>query len=93
MKVIYFLKWCGTKSISLIVNFNRWDYCWLATCLLGGYAAGAKFDLDQLSTQLLIGWTVVVYGLYGIVYCGIKHLWKKFQDEQERMLEHLKDIG
>lgn len=95
MKQIYFIKWLGNSIINQVQSFDRWMWGWMATCFFFSMWASAK-DGTAIEEFARIALTFILLGfwfLYGLVYTGLKTAWRKFNEEQEKMLNHLKDQG
>ena len=92
MKFLYFIKWCWNKIVAETKSFDRWMWAWVVTCAWGPQAFMNR-EADPTSYNLFVMFVFIFWGLYGFVYTGIKRLYKKFQEEQEQMVNHLKDIG
>ena len=92
MKIWYFTKWCGNKFIDTMKGWDHWMWAWIITCGWGPSAfLHRETNTDEFN--LFLTFVAVFWGLYGIVYTGIKKAYKKFLAEQERMVEHLKDMN
>jgi putative Mn2+ efflux pump MntP len=91
MKQLYFIKWCYNNIITNIKSWDRWMWGWFVTC---GWGPTAVMDREMLPTSyhLFILFVLIFWVGYGLVYTGIKRAYKKFQEEQERMIEHLKGM-
>lgn len=92
MKIVYFIKWLYSKAVNEVKRWDRWHWSWMVTC---GWGTNAIMFRDQNPNNFfafLIFVSVFWIG-YGIVYTGIKTAYRKFQEEQTRIVDHLKDIG
>jgi len=65
---------------------------WFVTCAWGPTAIMDRAEVPA-SYHLFVLFVLVFWIGYGLVYTGIKRAYKRFQAEQEKMVEHLKDIG
>ncbi len=95
MKIVYFVKWLSSNLVKQVKGFDRWMWGWMVTCMLiSMYASAEKGTPAEEFAR--IGLLVIGLGfwmLYGVVYTGIKTAWRKFNEEQDKLLEHLKDVG
>ena len=90
MKKLYFIKWLWNKFVTEVKGWDRWSWAWMITC---GWGTNAIMYRDQ-NPNVFHGFLVFVAVFwigYGFIYTGIKKLYYKFQEEQDKMLEHLKD--
>ena len=92
MKNVYFIKWLWSKLVAEIKRWDRWQWAWMFTCMVGTNAIMHRDENPNVFFAFLIFVAVFWVG-YGIVYTSIKKAYRKFREEQEKMLEHLKDIG
>ncbi len=92
MKKVYFIKWLGSKLVAEVKSWDRWQWMWMVTCGWGTNAIMYRDENPNVFYGFLIFIAVFWFG-YGIVYNSIKQAYQKFQKEQDKMLEHLKDIG
>ena len=92
MKYLYFIKWCFKGILENIKGWDRWMWGWMITCSWGPTAVIDRAEVPT-SYNLFILFVFVFWVGYGLVYTGIKRAYQKFQEEQARMVEHLKDIG
>ena len=95
MKIIYFIKWLSVNVVKQVKGFNRWMWGWAATCFFASmfFSAGKDDPTYMISKIALIILVSVFWIGYVIIYNGIKTAWNKFTAEQEKILNHLKDIG
>ena len=92
MKFWYFIKWCWNKLIAETKGWNHWMWAWIVTCGWGPTAFMNK-ETNPDNFYAFVLFLFLFWVLYGFVYTGIKRLYRKFQDEQQRMVDHLKDVG
>lgn len=92
MRLWYFVKWCWAKSVAYIKTWNRWQWAWMLTCMWGPNSFMYR-ELYPTQWTCFMAFVLIFWGLYGMVYTSIKRAYKKFQAEQDRMVDHLKDIG
>ena len=94
MKVVYFLKWSWFKFLEELKDWEHWQW---ATIITMFFASGAIFSPSGVyaTTCARITVTILIFywGLYVVIWGTIKRAWKKFNDEQEKILNHLKDLG
>jgi hypothetical protein len=89
MKAIYFIKWLALKIAKDIKGFDRWMWGWIVTC--GFITPLINNGIDSLVGKIFIIWIATFWIGYGLVYTGIKSAYRKFQTEQDALLNHLKD--
>ena len=92
MKNVYFIKWLWSKSVAEVKSWDRWSWGWMFTCGIGTNAIMYREQNPNMFYGFLIVAAVFWIG-YGMVYTGVKNAYRKFQEEQAKMLDHLKDIG
>ena len=92
MKQLYFIKWLFKGVINNIKSWDRWMWGWFITCGWGPTAIMNRAEVPA-SYHFFILFVLIFWVGYDVVYTGIKHAYQKFQEEQERMIEHLKDIS
>lgn len=92
MKLLYFIKWCWNNFVATVKSWDQWMWGWMITCGWGPTAFMNRVESPESFHYFMI-FVLVFWVAYGFIYTGIKRLYRKFQDEQERMVEHLKDIG
>jgi hypothetical protein len=95
MKIMYFVKWLSSNFAKQVKGFDRWMWGWVATCFFASMYFSAEKG-GPTEDFAGIGLSVMFIGfwfLYGVVYTGIKTAWRKFNEEQNKMLDHLKDMG
>jgi uncharacterized sodium:solute symporter family permease YidK len=94
MKIVYFLKWSWFKFLEELKNWEHWQW---ATIITMFFASGAVFSpnglYQQVCAKITVTILIVYWAIYVVVWGTIKRAWKKFNDEQEKMLNHLKDVG
>ena len=92
MKKAYFIKWLWNKIVAEVKRWDRWQWGWIATCSIG---TNAIMFRDQNPNYFIFVVTVaaVFWIGYGLIYTSIKTAYRKFQEEQNKMLDHLKDVG
>jgi putative Mn2+ efflux pump MntP len=92
MKQLYFIKWCVKGAWENIKNWDVWMWGWFVTCAWGPTAimnrAESPAAFDGFMFFVLLFWIG-----YGVIYTGIKNAYKKFQNEQAQIVNHLKDVG
>lgn len=87
-KNLYFIKWLGKNIFNEIKKFDRWMWGWVITCML--FSHWASSDFSESAKYIFFSWLVGFWGIYGIVYTGIKHSYRKFIEEQNEIIDHLK---
>jgi putative Mn2+ efflux pump MntP len=92
MKYVYFIKWLGKKIVTNVKSWDRWMYGWLITCAWGPTAFAEKENYPN-SFNYFITFVLVFWVGYGLIYTSIKNAYRKFQEEQDRIVSHLKDVG
>ena len=92
MKIWYFVKWGWAKLVNHVKSWDHWMWAWMITCGWGPTAFLYRSEYPN-SWNLFVALALIFWGLYGVVYTGIKRAYNKFLAEQERMVEHLKDMG
>jgi hypothetical protein len=92
MKYVYFIKWLGKKIVINVKGWDRWMYGWLITCAWGPTAFAEKENYPN-SFNYFITFVLVFWVGYGLIYTSIKNAYHKFQKEQDRIVNHLKDVG
>ena len=94
MKIVYFLKWSWFKFLEELKNWEHWQW---ATIITMFFASGAIFSPNGFYATACARITVTIlifyWAIYVVIWGTIKRAWKKFNDEQEKMLNHLKDVG
>lgn len=95
MKLVYFVKWLSSNFVKQVKGFDRWMWGWVATCFFGSmyFSADKESVLGSISQGALIFLIVGFWICYGVIYTGIKTAWRKFNEEQNKVLDHLKDMG
>jgi hypothetical protein len=91
MKKIYFIKWLASNIVKQVKGFDRWMWGWIITC--GFFTPLLNQGIDSIVGKVFLVWILTFWIGYGLVYTGIKTAYRKFQDEQAKMLEQLKDAG
>jgi len=92
MKKTYFIKWLWNKFVAEVKGWDRWSWAWMVTCGWGTNAIMYREENPNTFKYFVIAALVFWVG-YGLIYTGIKQAYSKFQEEQAKMLDHLKDIG
>jgi hypothetical protein len=92
MKYLYFIKWCAKGIWENIKSWDIWMWGWFVTCAWGPSAIMNRAEVPDSYFAFVLFAFVFWFG-YGLVYTGIKRAYKRFQEEQEKMVEHLKDVG
>jgi hypothetical protein len=92
MKTVYFIKWLWSKLVAEVKSWDRWQWAWMVTCGVGTNAIMYRDQNPNVFHGFLIFVAVFWIG-YGLVYNEIKKAYRKFQAEQAKVLDHLKDIG
>jgi hypothetical protein len=92
MKYLYFIKWCAKSIWTSIKSWDVWMWGWFVTCAWGPSAVMNRAEVPA-SYNLFILFVFVFWFGYGLIYTGIKRAYKRFQEEQEKMVNHLKDMG
>jgi len=92
MKKMYFIKWCWSKFVAYVKSWDRWMWGWLVTCAWGPDAVTERAT-NPNSFYCFMIFALVFWVGYGVIYTGIKRLYQKFVDEQERIVDHLKNAG
>jgi hypothetical protein len=92
MKHLYFIKWCLKGIWENIKSWDVWMWGWFVTCAWGPTAIMDRADMPT-SYHLFMIFVFVFWVGYGLIYTGIRRAYNRFQEEQEKMIEHLKDVG
>jgi hypothetical protein len=92
MKQLYFIKWLFNSVVANIKSWDQWMWGWFITCGWGPTAIMNRTEVPT-SYNLFMIFVFVFWDGYGLIYTGIKNAYKRFQEEQEKMVEHLKDLG
>jgi hypothetical protein len=94
MKIVYFLKWSWFKFLEELGDWEHWQW---ATIITMFFASGAVFSpnglYQQVCAKITVTILIVYWAIYVVIWGTIKRAWKKFNDEQEKVLNHLKDVG
>lgn len=92
MKNVYFIKWLWSKAVAEVKSWDRWQWAWMITC---GVGTNAIMFRDENPNYFIFVVTVIAifWVGYAMVYTSIKTAYRKFKEEQAKMLDHLKDIG
>lgn len=90
MKQLYFIKWCFKGISEKIKSMDRWMWAWAITC---GWGPNAVIERTEFPTSynLFMVFVFVFWIGYGLIYTGIKNAYQKFQEEQVRTFQYLKD--
>jgi hypothetical protein len=88
MKIVYFIKWLALNIVKQVKGFDRWMWGWIITC--GFFTPLLNQGIDSIVGKVFLVWVLAFWVGYGLVYTGIKTAYRKFQDEQAKMLEQLK---
>jgi hypothetical protein len=93
MKIVYFLKWVSANFAKQVKSFDRWMWAWVATCFFGSMYFSVTKDtaLGDFAKGALIALIFGFWVGYGLIYTGTKTAWRKFNEEQNKVLDHLKD--
>jgi hypothetical protein len=89
MKQIYFIKWLFNSIVTNIKSWDRWMWGWLITCAWGPTAIMDRVEVPA-SYNLFVMFVLLFWVVYGLIYTRTKNAYKKFQDEQARIVDHLK---
>jgi hypothetical protein len=89
MKLLPFIKWLFAGIVANIKSWDRWMYGWIVTCAWG---PSAIMDREQSPTSfnLFVDFVLIFWFGYGLVYTSIKNAYKKFQKEQQDLLDTIK---
>jgi uncharacterized sodium:solute symporter family permease YidK len=94
MKIVYFLKWSWFKFLEELKDWEHWQW---ATIITMFFASGAVFSpsglYQQVCAKITVTILIIYWAIYVVIWGTIKRAWKKFNDEQEKMINHLKDVG
>lgn len=88
MKQLYFIKWCFNSILENLKGWDRWMWGWMITCAWGPTAIMNKDKLPDSYNSFIL-FVFVFWVGYGLVYTGIKRAYKQFQEEQNKILDHL----
>jgi putative Mn2+ efflux pump MntP len=90
MKQLYFIKWCLKGISKKIKDMDRWMWAWAITC---GWGPSAITDRVEFPTSynLFLAFVFIFWIGYGLIYTSIKNAYRKFQEEQVRTFQYLKD--
>lgn len=83
MKIWYFMQWQWRQ-------FETWQRFWLLAMFLGGCAFTAP-DHYKAYFILAAGAIVLSFVLKWIFYDGVMNAWHKFNQEQEKMVDIMRD--
>jgi hypothetical protein len=89
MKAIYFIKWLVANIVKQVKGFDRWMWGWIVTCAF--VSPLINNGMDSTVGRIFTVWVLTFWIGYGLVYTGIKSAYRKFQAEQDSVLDHLKD--
>ena len=88
MKQLYFIKWCLNGILENIKSWDRWMWGWMITCAWGPTAFLQREHYPN-SFNYFIAFVLIFWFGYGVVYTNIKSAWIKFNDEQNKIIDHL----
>lgn len=92
MKKVYFIKWLWNKAVAEVKSWDRWQWAWMFTCGIGTNAIMYRDQNPNWFIGVLIV-TAVFWVGYAMVYTSIKKAYRKYQEEQAKVLNHLKDAN
>jgi len=85
MKLWYFIKWCFVNVAYSILKFKFWQWANIVSGFWFGWAIfGDKEDTKHWLIAMLVFWGCAA------IFTGIRYFWRKFNEEQQSIINTLK---
>ncbi len=92
MKTVFFIKWCWAKFLAELRDWEHWQWGTIVTMFfLGGAVLGPSNAWSRFSATVLVLIAIFYWGCYVILFKSIQRAWRKFNEEQQQILNHIKD--
>ena len=92
MKILYFIKWSWNRFVNELRDWEHWQW---ATIITMFFASGAVFSPDgpyqQFCAKVVVTILILYWACYVVVIGGIRSAWNKFNEEQSKVINHMKD--
>jgi hypothetical protein len=92
MKVLYFIKWCWNKFLEELKDWEHWQWGTIVTMFFfGGAMIGPENAYSRFCANMLVAIGIFYWACYVVIFKSVQRAWKRFNDEQTKILNHIKD--
>jgi hypothetical protein len=92
MKILYFIKWVWNRFVNELKSWEQWQWAVIVTMFFaGGSAIGPENAYQHFCAKVLVCILIFYWACYVAVWGSLKDLWRKYHEEQEKILNHFKE--